>query len=171
MKSRLMMIGSALIASLICLPAMAQPGPGMGGGPGMQQGGPGMQQGAPAMGQKGPGARGPRDCAQTANPEACTAHRDARAKAAEACKAKVGPDRKQCMIEQGQNFDCSKSANPQQCEARKLVLQGMPEPARTCFPSVRTAENANTGLQQGGRPEALRASPEGSRSLQGQDRS
>ena len=33
MKSRLMMIGSALIASLICLPAMAQPGPGMGGGP------------------------------------------------------------------------------------------------------------------------------------------
>lgn len=50
MKSRLMMIGSALIAALFCLPAIAQPGPGMGGmgGPDQMMGqgkGPGMMQG------------------------------------------------------------------------------------------------------------------------------
>ena len=68
MKTRMMMIGSALMASLICLPAMAQPaqgmGPGMGGmGPGMtQDGGPGMGpgMGGPGMGQRGM-RRGPRD--------------------------------------------------------------------------------------------------------------
>ena len=132
MKTRLMMTASALIASLICLPAIAQPGPGMGGGgpgmngmgSGMQQGSPGMQQqGGPGMMQKGPGARGPRDCTQTRNPEACTAHREARAKANEACKGKTGPDRKQCMIDQRQNFDCSKAVNPQQCEGRKVVYK------------------------------------------------
>ena len=35
MKARLMMISSALLASLICLPAMAQPAPQQGMGPGM----------------------------------------------------------------------------------------------------------------------------------------
>lgn len=116
MKTRQMITTSALIASLFCLPAIAQTGPGMGDG-GM---GSGMQQGSSGMMKKGPGARGPRDCSQSRNPEACTAHREARTKANEACKTKVGPDRKQCMIDQRQNFDCSKAVNPQQCEARKV---------------------------------------------------
>jgi len=130
MKTRMMMIGSALMASLICLPAMAQPaqgmGPGMGGmGPGMTQGGgPGMGpgMGGPGMGQRGM-RRGPRDCTQAANPEACKAHQQARQQAYEACKDKVGPDRRQCLHEQMQNFDCAKATNPQQCEARKKVYQ------------------------------------------------
>ena len=33
MKTRLLIIGSALMASLFCLPAMAQPAPGQGMGP------------------------------------------------------------------------------------------------------------------------------------------
>lgn len=79
-------------------------GPGMGGPRG---GGPAMRKGAP------------RDCAQAPNPEACKAHQEARAKAYEMCKDKAGPERRQCMGEQMQNFDCAKAANPQQCEARK----------------------------------------------------
>lgn len=114
MKSRLMLVSSAIIASLICLPAQAQPGPGMGGQ------GMGMQQGGPGMGGSTTTARGPRDCTQAPDPEACAAHRAARIEAAEACKGKAGPERKQCMLEQRRNFDCNKSANPKQCEARKL---------------------------------------------------
>jgi len=87
MKTRLMMIASALMASLLCLPAFAQPGPGMGGmGPATMQG-PGP----------GPGARMQRDCSQTPNPAACAAHRDARVKAMQACQAKAGPEHRQCM--------------------------------------------------------------------------
>ena len=74
MKARMMMIGSALMASLIGLPAMAQPAQSM--GPGMAQGGgPGM--GGAGMGQRGM-RHAPRDCTQTANPEACKAHQQAR---------------------------------------------------------------------------------------------
>lgn len=120
MKARLMMIGSALMASLICLPAMAQQGSAMGGG----------------MMQGGPGAHGPRDCSQAADPAACTAHREARAKAFEACKNTAGAQRRQCHAEQMQNFDCGKSANPQRCEARKQTYrecQGQVGPAfRQC---------------------------------------
>jgi len=122
MKTRMMIIGSALMASLVCLPAMAQtpPGPGMGQGmgPGMGPGGMGPGGMGPGMGQ-----RAPRDCAQAPNPEACKAHQHARNQAREACRDKVGPDRKQCMGEQMQNFDCAKAGNPQQCEARKKVYQ------------------------------------------------
>lgn len=129
MKTRLMMIGSALMASLLCLPAMAQPGPGAGGMGGMNGMGPGStQQGG------GPSARGPRDCSQTPNPAACTAHREARAKAQEACQGKpMGPERQQCVQEQRQNFDCSKSANPQQCEARKQAYQACKDQPRPAF--------------------------------------
>ena len=129
MKPRLIITASMLIASLLSLPAIAQGNP---AGPG----GPGMQQGGQMMGQRGPGARAPRDCTKTPNPEACTAQRDARLQAREACKNKAGPDRKQCMIDQHQNFDCSKAANPQQCEARKVTYkecQGQTGPAfRQC---------------------------------------
>jgi hypothetical protein len=111
MNTRLMMIGSALMASILCMPVMAQPGPGM-GGPGMSSAG---------VGQRGAGPGGSRDCTQSANPEACKAHQQARIQAREACKNKAGPDRRQCMAEQMQNFDCGKSGNPQQCEARKKV--------------------------------------------------
>ena len=133
MKTRLMMIASALLASLICLPANAQPGPGMGG-----MGGEGMSPGAmQGMGPgSGPRARAPRDCSQAPNPAACNAHREARAQAFEACKNTAGPQRRQCMQDQRQNFDCSKSANPQQCESRKMTYkecQGQTGPAfRQC---------------------------------------
>lgn len=131
MKSRLMMIATALMTSLICLPASAQPGQGTSGmGSGMTGMGPGMAQGG------GPHARAPRDCSQRPNPEACTAHREARAKAFEACKDSAGPQRRQCMHDQMQNFDCAKSGNPQQCESRKMAYkecQGQAGPAfRQC---------------------------------------
>jgi len=87
MNTHLMMIGSVLMASLLSLPAMAQPGPGM-GGPGMSGTSSGMGAGYPRTGQ-----RGPRDCMQTANPEACKAHQQARIQAREACKDKGGPER------------------------------------------------------------------------------
>ena len=82
MKTRLMIIGSALMASLFCLPAMAQtpPGPGMGPGMGMGGMGPGMNQ------------RAPRDCGQAPNPEACKAHQQARDQARAACQDKVGAE-------------------------------------------------------------------------------
>jgi hypothetical protein len=73
----------------------------------------------PGMGGMGMRKAAPRDCAQTPNPEACKAHQEARAKAYQACKDKAGPERRQCMGEQMQNFDCAKAGNPQQCEARK----------------------------------------------------
>lgn len=130
MKSRLMMITVSLLASLASLPVTAQPGPGMGGmGGGMSGMGPGMA-GSP------PQARAPRNCSQAADPTACNAHREARAKAAEACKDSTGPQRRQCMQQQMQNFDCAKTGNPQQCEARKMAYkecQGQAGPAfRQC---------------------------------------
>ena len=92
MKTRLMMIASAMLASLICLPASAQPGPGMGG-----MGGEGMSPGAmQGMGPgSGPRARAPRDCSKAPNPAACTAHREAHLKAREVCKDSAGPQRRQ----------------------------------------------------------------------------
>lgn len=136
MKSRLMMIASLLMASLISLPASAQPGPGMGGGMGgmgpgaTQDMGPGMMQGG------GRQARTPRDCSAAPNPAACNAHREARLMARDACKDKAGPQRRQCMQEQMQNFDCAKAGNPQQCEARQMAYkacQGQAGPAfRQC---------------------------------------
>lgn len=127
MKTRRMMIASTLLASLLCLPALAQPGPGMGG----MDGSNGMDSG---MAQKtGPDARAPRDCAQTPNPAACTAHREARAKAMEACQGKMGPERRQCMQEQRQNFDCAKSASPQRCEARKQAYSACKDQPRPAF--------------------------------------
>lgn len=120
MKTRLVMIGSALIASLFCLPAIAQPSPEMGGmrGSGMSGMGPGMSNGMGA----GPRTQ-QRDCTLAAIPDACRAHQQARNEARLACKDKAGPSRRQCMSEQMQNFDCAKSANPAQCEARKTVYQ------------------------------------------------
>jgi len=132
MKTRLMMIAVTLLASLTCLPASAQSGPVMGSTSGM---GPGM---GPGMAQQAnpPRARAPRDCSQARNPAACNAHREARAKAAETCKDNVGPQRRQCMQQQMQNFDCAKAGNPQQCEARKMAYkecQGQAGPAfRQC---------------------------------------
>lgn len=114
MKKRLMMIAVTLLASLTCLPANAQPGPGMGGMRGMDSG---MAPASP------PRARARVDCNQAPNPAACTAHREARAKAIEACKANTGPQRRQCMQQQMQNFDCAKAGNPQQCESRKIAYQ------------------------------------------------
>ena len=120
MKTRLMIVGSALMASLFCMPAMAQTGPGMGAGQGMGPGmGPGTGQG---MG-RGMGRRGPRDCTQSPNPEACRAHQQARDQARAACGDKFGQEHKTCMNEQLQNFDCAKSGNPARCEARKKVYQ------------------------------------------------
>ena len=57
MKTRLMIIGGALIASLFSLPAMAQPAPSQGMNPNMGQGmGPGMGQGmSQGMGALGGG--------------------------------------------------------------------------------------------------------------------
>lgn len=117
MKTRLIMTASMLITSLVCLPASAQSGPGATASPSAVTMGNGAQQAG------GPGTRGPRDCAQTQNPEACTAHRAVRAQANEACKGQAEPERKQCLIDQRQNFDCSKAANPQQCAARKAAYK------------------------------------------------
>lgn len=115
MKTRLMMIAGALLASLIGLPASAQSRPGMSGG--MNAMGADMAQtGSPCTGA-------PCDCKQAPNPAACSAHREARAKAHEACKDSVGPQRKQCMHEQMQNVDCAKAGNPQQCESRKVAYK------------------------------------------------
>ena len=86
MNTRLMMIGSALVASLLALPAMAQPSQGMGMG--------GMGGMGPGMGQRG---MAPRDCTQAPNPEACKAHQQVREMAREACKDKTGPDHKACL--------------------------------------------------------------------------
>jgi hypothetical protein len=121
MKARFAIIVASLLASLLAMPAGAQPGPGMGGMGGMSGMGPGM--GGGMMQGGGPRARAPRDCTQAPNPAACNAHREARAKALEACKDQAGPQRRQCMQEQRQNFDCSKSGNPSQCEARKQVYK------------------------------------------------
>jgi hypothetical protein len=154
MKTRLMMIASALLASLICLPASAQPAQGPGGmGGGMNGMGPG---GGAGMMQGGQRARAPRDCSQAPNPAACTAQREARTQAREACKNTAGPQRRQCMQEQRQNVDCAKAGNPQQCEARKMAY-------KEC--------QGQTGrLQQSPEPGPLRATPKSPRRLSGQNR-
>ena len=138
MNTRLMIVGSALMASLFCLPALAQTGPGTGPcgaapcpggmGPGMgQRMGPGMGAGmGPGAGRgmgRGMGPRGPRDCPLAVDPEACKAHQQARDQARAACGDKFGLERRQCMDEQMRNFDCAKSSNPAQCEARMKVYQ------------------------------------------------
>lgn len=87
---------ASLAAALLALPAHAQ-----------QQGG-GRQRAA-------------QDCSKAADPAACTAHREARKKMAEACKGKSGAERRQCHNDQMQRIDCSKARNPDQCEARKRV--------------------------------------------------
>ncbi|MDQ5945087.1 MAG: hypothetical protein QG619_506, partial [Pseudomonadota bacterium] len=74
----------SLAAALFALPVMAQPGPG--GGAGMGPGGSG--QGAGPGAGPGGGKRQPMDCSKSKNPEACTAHQEARKKAMEACKDK-----------------------------------------------------------------------------------
>ena len=148
MKTRLMIIGGALIASLFSLPAMAQPVPSQGMSPNMGQGmGPGM---GPGMGQgmgQGKGMR--RDCTQTPNPQACMAHRQARNQAYAACQGTTGQARRACMHGQMQNFDCAKSGNPQQCEARKRVYQecqGQPAGAafRQCMQQKMPPMNCST---------------------------
>ena len=63
MKNRLMMIAIALLASLTCLPASAQSGPGTGGTNDM---GPDMGPGTAQQG-KTPRVRAPRDCSQAPN--------------------------------------------------------------------------------------------------------
>lgn len=119
MKNRLMMIAGALVASLLCLPAMAQPAPDTAGtGQGMAQGNGTGPAAAPAARH-----RPPRDCAMARNPAACNAQRAEHAKMREACKEMRGPQRQQCMQEQMQKVDCSTHANPQRCEARKQAAQ------------------------------------------------
>ncbi len=88
----------SLAAALLAAPVYAQPA-GMGGGPGK-------------------GMNAPADCRQAANPEACAAHREARAKAAEACRDLRGPERRNCQREQMSKRDCSKARNPEQCQQR-----------------------------------------------------
>jgi hypothetical protein len=135
MKTRLMLIASALLAALIGLPAGAQPGPGMAGGGGMNSMAPDTAQTPdPGMTQRGGmGARALRDCSRSANPTACTAHREARAQAHEACKDSAGAQRRQCMHEQMQNFDCAKTGNPQRCESRKMAYQECRDQAGPAF--------------------------------------
>lgn len=119
MKSRLILIAGALVASLVSLPGFAQtpPAPADSAKPAATQ--PGPQDGY----HRGRMHHAPRDCSQSRDPAACTAHREAHAKALEACKDIAGPQRQQCMHEQAQNFDCGKSANPQHCEARKAAYK------------------------------------------------
>ena len=104
---------ASLLTALLALPAFAQTTQGMGGMGGM--GGAGM---GPGMGG-GMQQRQARDCSKATNPEACTAHQEARSRAAEACRDKKGAERRTCYHEQMQAMDCSKAGNPQQCEARK----------------------------------------------------
>lgn len=113
MKTNLILSAGILIASLMSLPAFAQPAPVNSDAP------VATTQKNPGIGQGNRRARQPRDCAQASNPANCAAQREARMQARDACKGKNGPERQQCMIDQHQKHDCSKAANPQQCEARK----------------------------------------------------
>lgn len=106
-----------LAAALLAMPATAQFAAGMQNGmvQGMQGGmGPGMQGGGPAQGM-----RGQANCSKAGNPEQCAARQQAHRKVFEACKDKVGPERRQCMHQQAQMTDCSQARNPQQCASRK----------------------------------------------------
>lgn len=136
MKTRLFVIASSLIASLLAMPAMAQSTPAPAAAENSisaAPAGPGMM----GQGARQNRARPPRDCQQSPNPAACNAQREARSKAIEACKDSAGPQRRACMREQRANFDCSKSANPQQCETHKAAAkacQGQSGPAaRRCM--------------------------------------
>lgn len=150
MNSRLMIIAASLLGALLALPAAAQSAPAPAAGENAISG----TQSAPRLqtrGQRPHHGQRQMDCQKTANPGACDARREARAKAWEACKDKAGTERRDCMREQHQNFDCSKSANPQQCEAHKAAAkacQGQSGPAaRQCMqekmPPVDCSKSAN----------------------------
>jgi len=99
-----------LAAALVSLPALAQPGPGGGMGPGMG-----------GMGGMGPQAAA--DCSKAANPQHCLD----RQKAQEACKDLRGPARQDCMTDHMPAPDCGKSADPARCAAmqsQKLACKG-----------------------------------------------
>jgi hypothetical protein len=70
-----------------------------------------MRQGA----GPGQGRRQATNCSQSRNPESCTAHQEARKKAAEACK--------QCVQQKMPPPECAKSPNPQQCEQHAKVRE------------------------------------------------
>lgn len=86
MKNRLM-IAVASLVSLTCLPATAQPGPGMGGMRGMDSG---MTPASP------PRARAQLDCSKAPNPARCEQHQKAHA----TCQEKLGPEHKACLRQQ-----------------------------------------------------------------------
>jgi hypothetical protein len=98
MKTSLLM--ASLVAALFALPAMAQPGPGMGG----QGMGPGMS-----------GQRGAMDCARMKNPQPCQARLAERQKAREVCQGKTGSERRLCMQQNMPPLDCSKAPNAERC--------------------------------------------------------
>lgn len=135
MKTRLFVIASSLIATLLAMPAIAQSTP----APAAPENSISAAPAGPGMMRQGHRhhAHQQRDCQQSPNPGACNAQREARSKAMEACKDSVGPQRRECMQKQRENFDCSKSANPQQCEAHKAATkacQGQSGPAaRQCM--------------------------------------
>ncbi len=150
MNTRLMTIGAALIGALLALPAMAQTAP----TPAANENAISGSQSTPRLqprAQRHHHGQRMQDCAKASNPTACTAQREARAKAWDACKDKARAERRDCMREQHQNFDCSKSANPQQCEAHKAAAkacQGQSGPAaRQCMqekmPPVDCSKSAN----------------------------
>lgn len=119
MKSKLFFAACATMASLLCLPAAAQPASGTeAGSPPGASAGSGM--GGGRQGMPGSHGRGMRDCSQLPDPAACQARREAMQKSAAVCKDKPAAERRQCMQEQRlNNTDCSASANPQRCQARK----------------------------------------------------
>lgn len=130
--------GLALVAALLTLPALAQPGPGMGGMGGM---GPGM-----AAGGMGPGAgprHGPRDCAQAPHPDQCRQHQEARRQAHANCQGKVGIERRQCLQAQRPPRDCSQAPDPQRCAARQQAREACRDKVgperRQCMQGARQA--------------------------------
>lgn len=116
MKTRLMMMASALVASLFCLPAMAQPAPDA--GPGMMQGNGPAADSTPAT-----RPRPPRDCSKAHDPAACTEQRAMRNKFQEACKEMRGQQRQQCMQEQMEKIDCSTTVQPLRCAAHQSAAR------------------------------------------------
>ena len=116
MKTSLMI--ASLVAALCSLPAIAQPGPGMGGQEsGMSGAGPGMPSGARQ------GRRGPVDCSKTRNPEQCKARQEERQKTRELCKDKMGPAHKQCMQQNMPPVDCAKAPNPERCATHQQARE------------------------------------------------
>ena len=117
MQPRITLSVVTLIASLLCLPAMAQQGPMTGGGPGNAAnagGGPGAGGGY---------GRGNRDCSKAADPEMCQQRQTLRAQAQAACKDKAASERQQCMRQEMiSKTDCSKSRDAARCEAHKKAV-------------------------------------------------